>query len=301
MVNIGTHKGKKIVYEEGMFNCDINGTKIERSSEQQVKDYIDELERKEKREKEETEKRKKELELAKNKEKVKIRVNRNDFLTFLTNCSHYSTEVQINVTKNKMSVTEMDPANVLMFNREMACKSNHDTKFWVKLGVLKGMLNHFHSKNDLELSFSINDKEDVLIVKGDGGIFEYLLPQNDLKEHKIPDLKFDAKFEFKLEHLYKELDQTGYSFDSIMINVTGKEVSFSNEDKKSEDIKLYFSKPYTIKKTGKATAKYSNEYLKKRFFKKGDLVTISLSKDYPLKIEDNKGNWIILAPRITEN
>ena len=47
-----------------------------------------------------------------------------------------------------------------------------------------------------------------------------------------------------------------------------------------------------------ARAKYLVEYLKKKIFN-NEKLDIRFNKDYPLKIADNEGNWIVLAPRVT--
>lgn len=52
-----------------------------------------------------------------------------------------------------------------------------------------------------------------------------------------------------------------------------------------------------VKEQPDAKSKYSIEYLRKKYFHEQTII-IQFSKDYPVKISDDKGNWVLLAPRV---
>ena len=88
-------------------------------------------------------------------------------------------------------------------------------------------------------------------------------------------------------------------------SIVSEAMIFSSADGKlrveSEGDLISFSQNIDAPIQKEFRVKFSTEYLIKleKFFKKGN-VTIGLSSDYPLRVEDDKGSWIILAPRVDD-
>jgi hypothetical protein len=154
-------------------------------------------------------------------------------------------------------------------------------------------------KDEINLHFDIGK----IVLRN--GSEEVSIPTIELTERdqKAPDLKFNVNAFVK----YRWFNQRVMTANRI----GAESVKFLTTDKGS--FSLFAETEYnTVKSIDKVIAtnnakdmqraKYSAEYLKKDFFgstkKEDTTVLIEYSTDYPLKMLDTLGNWLILAPRV---
>ena len=234
-------------------------------------------------------------------EKGTIVVDLREFKDFVEHASVFTSEGVIKVEKDKLSYTQLDPANVIMVHFEIKCKSNYKHfLFGVNVSLLYNLLVKFRSSptfnKDMTLSFLKRGDKMRLVMKDSFMEYELELADIVLKEPKIPNLKDNnVVVNLTSKDFYGYLDMAGVIGESIVFLVEDDKLSLICEGDSQRFAKtgLPVSK-VTLK--GVVRSKFSVEYLLKRVLK--GLLEIRLANDYPLTVKDDRGNWIILAPRV---
>lgn len=314
-MKIRNYKGYNIYYnaESKMFYCKSKKIISKCSSENmlisEIDNYLKNLqkskEEKVKKAKEEAKKNKR-LKALKNQialiSKYKYVFDIKEFYHVIKSCTEINSEITLNFTKSKLEITEMDPANVCMSHKELKYlnKTDKEIKIYLNILNLKQFLSKIKHKNELDITFSIDDKEKKYIHFSNG-FGELVMPEiQDYKnDQKIPKLNFSTAFNITKKEFNQLVDCCYVFSDCIKIGVKNQKICIEsgkqdNNQTYKKILNVLLDKPddcninfYT---------KYSIEYLKKFMFST-DKIKINLSEDYPLKVEDNKGNWYILAPR----
>ena len=135
------------------------------------------------------------------------------------------------------------------------------------------------------------------------------LPIIDLeeKEHKVPELKFNATIQTSASILNSAIEDADIVADSVSFMAEPKKFIVSADGDLSQaniEVKEGDSVKINVEGSEKIKSKYSIEYLKKMIgaSKLADEVTIQFNKDYPLKLEyktvDKLILSFILAPRV---
>ena len=198
----------------------------------------------------------------------------------------------------------MDPANVAMFG--LYCSytgSKAETKIMVNLKELGDIIKKTFIElkiNTITLSFGpINSNSYNMRIKGGDIEVNTTVEKPYEKEQKIPKLKFKAEFKIKKLLFNKYLKAIKNVGQSIMMISKDKYLNFkTNLDTNNLNIKkIIKGKGHDCKSL------FSTEYLDHSLIGPypvipGKEITIYLGADYPLRIEDEFGNWLVLAPRV---
>ena len=161
------------------------------------------------------------------------------------------------------------------------------TGFQLNIGNTSEILDSIEDE-EIEMSFH-NEKELQMEIGG------FIIPTLPLtQEQRVPDLKHTTNFKISTTEFYKLLKRINLVSESVMFEAINEKVIASAE---GETIK--FRKEIGNSKGENSRAKYSVEYLQKKYFNdwRQD-VSISFGKDYPMAIEDGRGNKLILASRV---
>ena len=215
-------------------------------------------------------------------------------------------EVRLKVSREGLSITAIDPANVAMivFKLPSGAISQLEVENEEVLGVslesLKAVLRRVKtgsvltmSKEENELKITIQDK-----VRRE---FNLALIDVEDEEKPIPNLDFTAKVEMASIDFAEAIEDCAVVADScsfvsepdkFMIQAKGSLNSFRSEFTDEANISAE-----------QAGSKYSLEYLQKmvKGTKLTDKVNINFSNDYPLRLEFNTPMLelaFILAPRV---
>jgi hypothetical protein len=311
---IREYKGYTISYLDGIFSAKKGKIKFHFSSsdEDSLKSSLDDLEKdKEKnlqliKEQKENLKKQKELE-KKNKKLLSVRliVSAKELKDFFKFSSLYACEAPIKIKIDRLEITQMDPANVCLFSRNVKFKKSQRLKeeylMWFNLNHISNILKKvkFKKDDDLEISFGIKDHNtNTMKMKLKDYLFCFDSIGDDESKVKVPVLTFKSSFEIRSPDFY-DLTKIAYEiYDSVEFNAKKKIINIVMKDKENDNTELirYIE---SDKNVNENKAIYSTAYLNKKFFKNSKL-KLEFSYDYPLKISDEKGNWLILAPR-TEN
>jgi hypothetical protein len=223
-----------------------------------------------------------------------------DFKGLINMISPFSSEAVIKYEDKRLNVVAMDPANVALLSAGIAASqkindknSECKTRIGINMNNVAEIINKINGvQESLIISFQKELKK-IRMLFSDG---EIIVPLIELEEEKnVPELKFDAK---------KTIDYSSFEKIMLLANATSASVTFQSEKnffkiKASDGISSFsMTKGKTVGKDSKA--KYSTEYIKK-YLPTTKKITLLWSTDYPLKIVDEKKNYIIIAPRIDNN
>ena len=215
-------------------------------------------------------------------------------------------EVRLKVSREGLSITAIDPANVAMIVFKLPSEGisqlevDNEEVLGVSLESLKAVLRRVKagsiltiSKEENELKVAIQDK-----VRRE---FNLALIDVEGEEKPIPNLDFTAKVEMASIDFAEVIEDCAVVADScsfvsepdkFMIQAKGSLNSFKSEFTDEANIQAE-----------QAGSKYSLEYLQKMVTatKLTDKVNINFSNDYPLRLEFNTPILelaFILAPRV---
>ena len=215
-------------------------------------------------------------------------------------------EVRIKVSKEGLSITAIDPANVAMILFKLPSsafsqlKIENDEILGVSLESLKAVLRRIKSgsiltmiKEENELKLIIQDK-----IKRE---FNLALIDVDSEEKPIPNLDFTSKIEMSSTDFSEAIEDCSIVADScsfiseadkFIIRAKGSLNSFKSE----------FTDEVNIMAES-ASSKYSLEYLQKlvKGTKISNKTVINFANDYPLRLDFATSSIelsFILAPRV---
>ena len=223
-------------------------------------------------------------------------------------------EASVKVSKDGLELTAMDPANVAMVifklfsSAFVEYKVEKEDVIGINLDNFKQILRRVKPSDTLTMELEQNKLK--VKLKGDSTrTFSLALINIDEKEHKIPDLKFNAKIEMPSGVLIEAVDDVDVVADSVALNVEKGKFVIDAEGKLNT-AKVEILEGLKIALSGdkeKVSARYSIEYLKKlvRGSKLSENAIVQLDDEYPLKIDynviDKLSLSMILAPRVAND
>lgn len=219
-------------------------------------------------------------------------------------------EARFNVSKEKIELIAMDPANVAMVIFRMPSNffAEYDVKeksvIAINLDNLKKVLSRIKGKDTLTLE---EEDSKLKITLKDKNTRTFYLPLIDLedKEQKVPNLTSKVLVEMSSAMLADSIEDVDIVSESVVMAADKEKlvVSASGDLTKAEvEIKADAGVKITVSEPQKA--KYSIEYLKKMIAgsKLAANVNVKFSNDYPLTLEftekDKLSLTFILAPRV---
>lgn len=217
------------------------------------------------------------------------------------------TEVRLRIGKTKMTMTEMDAANVCMARLivdKSFCVSYEAAESCIvnlNLHDLHGLLRRMQDNDTLVLT----NHEDKLRVTFDDSKSErtYTLPYLDIseREQKLPELKMEAK---------TRMPSKAFQRTILDADIIGETIAFTSDEhgftvSTKNDAEFGYASTYkgATKSDGAQRSKYSVEYLKKIVdaHTVGGEAIIEHSKDYPLCVtfgDEHLELTFVLAPRV---
>jgi proliferating cell nuclear antigen len=226
--------------------------------------------------------------------------------------SELVTEARFTVTKEGLTLTAMDPANVAMVNFKLLASSfsEYDPQATPAIALnllnLKQILRRAGPGDTLVLE-TVENKLKVVIRGTSTRTFQLPLIELDDREQRVPNLSFNATIATDALQLASAIDDADIVAESLAFIAEEKALTIAAEGDLSRALIEIVADNHTkivVNDGSKARARYSIEYLKKMIqaAKLTEKVTIQFSKDYPLKLEfkviDRLSLDFILAPRV---
>lgn len=219
--------------------------------------------------------------------------------------SELVTEVRLKVDKDGMRIVAIDPANVALIsfilpNHAFSSFETGEEVLGVSLENLKSILRRAGAGSSLImqtednfLKIEIHDK-----IKR---VFNLALIEVDAEEKAVPSLEFSSRIEMSSIDFSEAIEDCLVVADSCNLSV--KEGKFIIDAKGLNSARSEFSGDEVKMEGTDSKSKYSLEYLQKfaKACKMADKVVISLSDDYPLRLDfrtEKVELVFILAPRV---
>lgn len=221
-------------------------------------------------------------------------------------------EARFTVSKEGLTLTAMDPANVAMVNFKLLASSfsEYDPRdthaIAINLQNLKQILRRTGTGDTLVLE-TVENKLKVVIRGASTRTFQLPLIELEDREQRVPNLTFNATITTDALQLASAIDDADIVAESLAFIAEEKALTIAAEGDLSRALIEIVADNHTkivVKDGSKIRARYSIEYLKKMIqaAKLAEKVMIQFSKDYPLKLEfkviDKLSLDFILAPRV---
>ena len=222
-------------------------------------------------------------------------------------------DASIKIDKNKLELVAMDPANVAMITFNLLSSAfveyevEKEHKISINLESFKQILRR--AKPSDTITIELDEKNNKLRVqlKGDSvRTFNISLLESDLREQKIPDLKFSSQIEVNTNIFDEAIEDMGVVAESVALTAL-KDKFIVEAEGRMNHAKVEIAKDDETKiilNGGSTTSRYSLDYLKKiiKASKLADVVKINFDNEYPLRMEykvlDKLNLVTILAPRV---
>lgn len=224
-------------------------------------------------------------------------------------------EVTLKVSKDKIELLAMDPANVAMVDFKLLAPAfveyevNKPCSISVSLEGLKAILRRAKPTDALQLALDEErNRLNIDLIGDTKRNFTLSLLNLDENEVSLPKLSYAVKVELPSGKLYDAIEDVNVIEESVALIVEANKFTIKSESNLS-DAKVDLSGPGTVVEISeeKASSKYSIEYLKKIVTgnKLADVAVIQFGNDYPLKVEflvlDKLRLGFILAPRVSND
>lgn len=221
-------------------------------------------------------------------------------------------EARLKIGKDAIEMVAMDPANVAMVIFKLFSSAfseysvDKETNLAINLNNLKQILRRA-KPNDM-VTLEMDDNRLKITLRGES-IRTFSIPIIDLehKEQRIPELTFPVSIETSSVFLNEAIEDADIVAESVMLIAEPQKFTVKADgDLSTANIEIKAGPETKIILEGKEKikAKYSVEYLKKMMqgSKLADKVTINFNHDYPLRINYNAIDRVmlsfILAPRV---
>ncbi len=231
------------------------------------------------------------------------------FSDLISIISELVTEVKIRVTKEGLSLTAVDPANVAMVHFRMPAElfSHYSLEKPEVLGInldnLKAVLRRcgFGTKLSIEkqdntLKLSIQDR-----IKRD---FNLALLDIEVEEKEMPQWEFNSVVKLNADALVEVLEDCAVVSDACTF--IAEPAKFIVEAHGLHSARAEFSSDEVEIHSANSAARFSLEYLSK--FAKGSKISnrvhLSFSNNHPMRLDFPTGNVMlsfVLAPRIEQD
>lgn len=231
----------------------------------------------------------------------------------ITIISELVNEARFKITKDAVELVAMDPANVAMVVFKLLSSSfveydvKEKTEIAINLSNLKQILRRAGSNDMLSLEVTEENKLQIKLSGKSKRTFSIPLIELEDKEQKVPELSFNAEIDMACTVLNDAIDDVDIVAESVTFIAEKKKFTVNAEGDLSKakiEITPDEETKINVETNDVVKSKYSIEYLKKMIHasKLTDRVTLSFSKDYPLrmdyKVVDKVALTFILAPRV---
>jgi len=235
------------------------------------------------------------------------------FIDSISIISELVNEVRFRISKDKIELIAMDPANVAMVSFKLLSSAfieyevEAETQICVNLDSLKQILRRIKSV-DIMILESEKNKLKIQIKNETIRTFHLSLIDMEEKEQRIPDLKFPLRIQLPTMVFDEAIEDMSIVAESVALTASAQKLVIESEGNMNaarSEIPNASETEIKIAGTEEIKSKYSIEYLKKmiKASKLADFMTIQFSKDYPLKldylIKDKLELSFILAPRVS--
>ena len=235
------------------------------------------------------------------------------FIDSISIISELVNEVRFRISKDKIELIAMDPANVAMVSFKLLSSAfieyevEAETQICVNLDSLKQILRRIKSVDIMILELEKN-KLKIQIKNETIRTFHLSLIDMEEKEQRIPDLKFPLRIQMPTIVFDEAIEDMSIVAESVALTASAQKLVIESEGNMNaarSEIPNASETDIKIAGTEEIKSKYSIEYLKKmiKASKLADFMTIQFSKDYPLKLDylvkDKLELSFILAPRVS--
>ena len=235
------------------------------------------------------------------------------FIDSISIISELVNEARFRISKDKIELIAMDPANVAMVSFKLLSSSfieyevESETQICVNLDSLKQILRRIKPA-DIMILESEKNKLKIQIKNETIRTFHLSLIDMEEKEQRIPDLKFPLRIQLPTMVFDEAIEDMSIVAESVALTASSQKLiieSEGNTNAARSEIPNAAEIDIKIAGTEEIKSKYSIEYLKKmiKASKLADFMTIQFNKDYPLKldylIKDKLELSFILAPRVS--
>lgn len=235
------------------------------------------------------------------------------FIDSISIISELVNEVRFRISKDKIELIAMDPANVAMVSFKLLSSSfieyevESETQICLNLDSLKQILRRIKPA-DIMILESDKNKLKIQIKNETIRTFHLSLIDMEEKEQRIPDLKFPLRIQLPTMVFDEAIEDMSIVAESVALTASSQKLvieSEGNTNAARSEIPNASETEIKIAGTEEIKSKYSIEYLKKmiKASKLADFMTIQFSKDYPLKLDylvkDKLELSFILAPRVS--
>lgn len=219
-------------------------------------------------------------------------------------------ETRFRLTKDKLEIIAMDPANVAMVIFRMPSSAfaeysiEEDTTISINMGNLKKVLRRVKPSDVLSLE---TEDEKLKITMKEKNIKTFYLSLINLeeREQRVPNLQAKATVEMSSSVLNEAIEDVDIASESVTFLAEKDKLTISaSGDLTKAEVFINNNEDVKITTDGPQRSKYSIEYLKKMIqgSKLAGMATLKFSKDYPLTLEykevDKLSLTFILAPRV---
>lgn len=235
------------------------------------------------------------------------------FIDSISIISELVNEVRFRISKDKIELIAMDPANVAMVSFKLLSSAfieyevESEIQICVNLDSLKQILRRIKPA-DIVIFESEKNKLKIQIKNETIRTFHLSLIDMEEKEQRIPDLKFPLRIQMPTVVFDEAIEDMSIVAESVALTASSQKLTIESEGNMNaakSEIPNASETDIKIAGTEEIKSKYSIEYLKKmiKAGKLADFMTIQFSKDYPLKldylIKDKLELSFILAPRVS--
>ena len=231
--------------------------------------------------------------------------NVEQFKTVMGMINDFVNEVTIRAKPDGLTVVAMDPASVAMivvdFDKSFFAEleSEKEEKLTFGTGLMQQIL-----KKSIKEQFEFETEKDRAFVRTTGAkkkTFSLPILESSESEPKMQTFEFNAAYELKTKDLKMFLEDAMICAESITFESKKGKLSFHSEgDSESYDAQAEDVSPV---KEGSARSRYSIEYLSKAVRELDEKVTVSFSKEYPIRIDQKIPGVsvsVIIAPRVDD-
>jgi len=219
-------------------------------------------------------------------------------------------ETRFRLTKDKLEIIAMDPANVAMIIFRMPSsafaeyKLEEDTTIAINMDNLKKVLRRVKSSDVLSLETE-DEKLKITMKEKNTKTFYLSLINLEEREQRVPNLQAKATVEMSSSILNEAIEDVDIASESVTFLTEKDKLTISaTGDLTKAEVFINNNEDVKITTDDLQRSKYSIEYLKKMMqgSKLAGRVTLKFSKDYPLTLEykelDKLSLTFILAPRV---
>ncbi len=216
-------------------------------------------------------------------------------------------EVKIKVSKEGISITAIDPANVAMVVFKLPAHAFSQLEVEEEhLGISLESFKAILKRCSFGSSLLMKTEDNFLKIEIDDKVkreFTLALIDLDKKDKPVPSLEFSARVEINSTELQEAIEDCSIVADSCNFESEPEKFSIYAKGTLNSAKLTYSSDEAHIESPSKQKGKYSLEYLQKmiRATKITEKTILNFSNDYPLKMDFKTPNLelsFILAPRV---